>query len=104
MRSWVKDPEILEDPQDLTLTSLFKSMVYDYMYADLDPIERAVITYILVNWREMHLNSGVREDVEEITNRFVQSNPTQIANDFINAVVNVGMIQERIEYLNRLDK
>ena len=49
MRSWVKDPEILEDPQDLTLTSLFKSMVYDYMYADLDPIERAVIAYILVN-------------------------------------------------------
>ena len=52
----------------------------------------------------MHLNSGVREDVEEITNLFVQSNPTQIANDLINAVANVGMIQERIEYLNRLDK
>nr|DAU06704.1 MAG TPA: hypothetical protein [Caudoviricetes sp.] len=104
MRSWVKDPEILNAPQDLNLTSLFKSMVYDYMFADLDPIERAVITYILVNWREMKLNNGVSEDIEEITNKFVQANPVQIANDLINAMSNAEMIQERIEYLSRLDQ
>lgn len=104
MRSWVKNPEILDTPQDLTLTSLFKSMVYDYMFADLDPIERAVVTYILVNWREMKLNNGVREDIEEITNKFVQANPVQIANDLINAIGNAEMIQERIEYLSRLDQ
>ena len=104
MRSWVKDPEILNAPQDLNLTSLFKSMVYDYMFADLDPIERAVITYILVNWREMKLNNGVSEDIEEITNKFVQANPVQIANDLINAISNAEMIQERIEYLSRLDQ
>ena len=49
MRSWVKTPEILDNPKDFTFVSLFKSMVYDYMYEDLDPIERATITYILVN-------------------------------------------------------
>lgn len=26
MRSWVKDPEILDDPKDFTYISLFKSM------------------------------------------------------------------------------
>lgn len=28
-------------------------MVYDYKYADLDPIERSCVSYILVNWRNV---------------------------------------------------
>lgn len=103
MRSWVKDPEILDDPKDFTYISLFKSMVYDYTNVDLDPIERAAITYILVNWREMMLSSIVREEVEEIVNQFVAENSVQITNDLINAINNANMVQDVIQNLSRLD-
>lgn len=104
MRSWVKDPEILDNPKDFTFISLFKSMVYDYINADLDPIERAAITYILVNWREMILSNVVREEVEEIVNKFVAENSVQIANDLIDAINNSDMVQDVIQNLSRLDK
>ena len=104
MRSWVKDPEILDDPKDFTYISLFKSMVYDYEKADLAPIERAAITYILVNWREMMLSNVVREEVVEIVNKFVAENSVQIANDLINAINNADMVQDIIQNLSRLDK
>lgn len=104
MRSWVKNPEILDNPKDFTLISLFKSMVYDYTNADLDPIERAAITYILVNWREMILSNVVREEIEEIVNKFVAENSVQIANDLINAINNADMVQDVIQNLSRLDK
>lgn len=103
MRSWVKDPEILDDPKDFTFISLFKSMVYDYEKADLDPIERAAITYILVNWRELMLSNFVREEVEEIVNKFIAENHVQIANDLINAINNADMVQDVIKNLSRLD-
>ena len=103
MRSWVKDPEILDDPKDFAFISLFKSMVYDYEKANLDPIERAAITYILVNWREMILSNVVLEEVEEIVNEFVAKNSVQIANDLINAINNADMIQDIIQNLSRLD-
>ncbi|WP_455049643.1 hypothetical protein [Granulicatella adiacens] len=103
MRSWVKDPEILDDPKDFTFISLFKSMVYDYEKANLDPIERAAITYILVNWREMILSNVVLEEVEEIVNEFVAKNSVQIANDLINAINNADMVQDIIQKLSRLD-
>ena len=104
MRSWVKDPEILDDPKDFTYISLFKSMVYDYEKADLAPIERSAITYILVNWREMMLSNVVREEVEEIVNKFVAENSVQIADDLINAINNAGTVQDLIQILNRLDQ
>ena len=104
MRSWVKDPEILDNPKDFTYISLFKSMIYDYEKVDLAPIERAAITYILVNWREMILSNVVREEVEEIVNKFVAENPVQIANDLINAINNADMVQDVIQNLSRLDK
>lgn len=102
MRSWVKDPEILDDIKDFELVSLFKSMVYDYMFANLDPIEKSTITYILVNWREMKLTSSVRDDMEDIVNKFLEYNSLEITNDVLNAITNAEMIQERIEYLTRL--
>nr|DAD73377.1 MAG TPA: hypothetical protein [Siphoviridae sp. ctKm44]DAE09898.1 MAG TPA: hypothetical protein [Siphoviridae sp. ctJdE31] len=104
MRSWVKDPEILDDPKDFTYISLFKSMVYDYEKADLAPIERSAITYILVNWREMILSNVVREEVEEIVNKFVAENSVQIADDLINAINNAGTVQDLIQILSRLDQ
>lgn len=104
MRSWVKTPEILDNPKDFTFVSLFKSMVYDYNNADLDPIERAAITYILVNWREMMLSTAVKEDLEEIVNKFVAENSVQIANDLINAINNADMVQDVIQNLSRLDQ
>ena len=103
MRSWVKDPEILDDPKDFTYISLFKSMVYDYEKADLDPIERAAITYILVNWREMMLSNIVCEEVEEIVNNFVAENSVQIVNDLINTINNAAKVQDIIQNLSRLD-
>lgn len=103
MRSWVKTPEILDNPEDFTFVSLFKSMVYDYNNADLDHIERAAITYILVNWREMMLSTAVKEDLEEIVNKFVAENSVQIANDLINAINNADMVQDVIQNLSRLD-
>lgn len=103
MRSWVKDPEILDDPKDFTYISLFKSMVYDYEKADLDPIERAAITYTLVNWREMMLSNIVCEEVEEIVNNFVAENSVQIVNDLINAINNAAKAQDIIQNLSRLD-
>lgn len=103
MRSWIKEPEILENQQELSLTSLFKSMIYDYEYANLDSIERATATYILVNWREMRLTANVMKDIEEMVNIFIEKHSTQIANDLINAIANPEIIQERIEYLSRLD-
>lgn len=103
MRSWVKDPEILDDPKDFTYISLFKSMVYDYEKADLDPIERAAITYILVNWREMMLSNIVCEEVEEIVNNFVAENSVQIVNDLINAINNAAKVQDIIQNLSCLD-
>lgn len=104
MRSWVKNPEILDDPKDFTYISLFKSMVYDYEKADLAPIERSAITYILVNWREMILSNVVREEVEEIVNKFVAENSVQIADDLINAINNAGTVQDLIQILSRLDQ
>lgn len=104
MRSWVKTPEILDNPKDFTFVLLFKSMVYDYNNADLDPIERAAITYILVNWREMMLSTAVKEDLEEIVNKFVAENSVQIANDLINAINNADMVQDVIQNLSRLDQ
>ena len=104
MRSWVKDPEILDDPKDFTYISLFKSMVYDYEKADLAPIERSAITYILVNWREMILSNVVREEVEEIVNKFVAENSVQFANELINAINNADKVQDVIQNLSRLDK
>ena len=103
MRSWVNRPEILDNPKDFTFVSLFKSMVYDYNNVDLDPIERAAISYILVNWREMMLSAAVKEDLEEIVNEFVAKNSVQIANDLINAINNADMIQDIIQNLSRLD-
>ena len=104
MRSWVKTPEILDNPKDFTFVSVFKSMVYDYMYGDLDPIERAAITYILVNWQEMILSVAVKEDLEEIVNKFVADNSVQIANDLINAINNADMVQDVIQNLSRLNQ
>lgn len=103
MRSWVKNPEILDDPKDFTYISLFKSMVYDYEKVNLDPIERSAITYILVNWQEMMLSNVVREEVEEIVNQFVAENSVQITNDLINAINNADMVQDVIQNLSRLD-
>lgn len=71
--------------------------------ADLDPIERAAITYILVNWREMMLSNIVCEEVEEIVNNFVAENSVQIVNDLINAINNAAKVQDIIQNLSRLD-
>ena len=78
-------------------------MVYDYEKADLDPIERAAITYILVNWREMMLSNIVCEEVEEIVNNFVAENSVQIVNDLINTINNAAKVQDIIQNLSRLD-
>lgn len=97
MRSWIKDPILLKNRDDLGIVFLFKTMVYDYMYADLDPIERACVTYILVNWRNIVESAAVAKDIEEIVDKFIEENPTQVMNDLVNAIANAEMIAERIQ-------
>lgn len=99
MRSWIKEPILLKDAETAVVIFLFKSMVYDYMYANLDPIERSCVAYILVNWRQFVINATVANDLEEIVNKFVEANPKQVMNDLITAIANPDMITERINYL-----
>lgn len=49
------------------------------------------------------LSNIVREEVEEIINKFVAENSVQIANDLINAINNADMVQDVIQNLSRLD-
>ena len=97
MRSWIKDPILLRNNKDLSILLLFKTMVYDYMYADLDPIEKSCITYILVNWRNIVETPASAQDVEDIVNKFIEANPLQVMNDLTTAIANADMIAERIQ-------
>lgn len=99
MRSWIKDPILLKSKDDLGIVFLFKTMVYDYMYADLDPIEKSCVTYILVNWRSLVETTAIAKDLEDIVNKFVEANPTQVMNDLITAIANAEMISERIQWI-----
>lgn len=49
------------------------------------------------------LSTAVKEDLEEIVNKFVAENSVQIANDLINAINNADMVQDVIQNLSRLD-
>lgn len=99
MRSWIKDPILLKNKEDLGIVFLFKTLVYDYKYADLDPIERSCVTYILVNWRNVveTASVAVTKDVEDIVNKFIEENSMQVMNDLVTAIANVEMISERIQ-------
>lgn len=99
MRSWIKDPILLKNKEYLGIVFLFKTMVYDYKYADLDPIERSCVSYILVNWRNVieTASVAVTKDVEDIVNKFIEENSMQVMNDLITAIVNAEMISERIQ-------
>ena len=99
MRSWIKEPIILKNKEDLGIIFLFKTMVYDYEYADLDPIEKSCITYILVNWRNVveTASVAVTKDVEDIVNKFIEGKSIQVMNDLVTAVANAEMISERIQ-------
>ena len=99
MRSWIKDPILLKNREDLGIVFLFKTMVYDYKYADLDPIERSCVSYILVNWRNVveTASVAVTKDVEDIVNKFIEENSMQVMNDLVTAIANAEMISERIQ-------
>lgn len=99
MRSWIKDPILLKNKEDLGIIFLFKTMVYDYEYADLDPIEKSCVTYILVNWRNVvgTASIAVTKDVEDIVNKFIEGKSIQVMNDLVTAVANAEMISERIQ-------
>ena len=99
MRIWIKEPIILKNKDDMSIVFLFKTMVYDYMYADLDPTEKSCVTYILVNWRQLVTTTAVAQDLEDIVNKFIEANPTQVMNDLIVAIVNAEMISDRIQYI-----
>lgn len=99
MRSWIKEPIILKNKDDMSIVFLFKTMVYDYMYADLDPIEKSCVTYILVNWRQLVTTTAVAQDLEDIVNKFIEANPTQVMNDLIVAIANAEIISDRIQYI-----
>lgn len=43
MKSWLKDPGMAKDSETFGIIALFKSMAYDYKYANLDPIEKSVV-------------------------------------------------------------
>ena len=49
------------------------------------------------------LSSIVREEVEEIVNKFVAENSVQIVNDLVNAINNAAKAQDIIQNLSRLD-
>ena len=74
-------------------------MVYDYMYVDLDPIEKSCVTYILVNWRNLVETTAVAQDLEDIVNKFIETNPLQVMNDLTTAIANAEMISERIQWM-----
>ena len=50
------------------------------------------------------LSVAVKEDLEEIVNKFVADNSVQITNDLINAINNADMVQDVIQNLSRLDQ
>lgn len=49
------------------------------------------------------LSTAVKEDLEEIVNKFVAENSVQIVHDLINAINNADMVQDVIQNLSRLD-
>lgn len=99
MRSWLKSPDLIKDGDAFGAIALFKSMVYDYKYANLDPIEKAVVSYVMVNYHQIGFREDILQDLKEISNLFIEENGTQIVSDVCTLMANPEIISEHIKYL-----
>lgn len=60
MKSWLKDPNLAKDSETFGIIALFKSMAYDYKYANLDPIEKSVVSYLMINYHQIGIGNDVK--------------------------------------------
>ena len=99
MKSWLKDPNLAKDRETFGIIALFKSMAYDYKYANLDPIEKSVVSYLMINYHQIELGNDVQNDLKEISQIFVEENGPSIVSDVCTLMANPDLIAEHIEYL-----
>jgi len=91
MRSWLKDPELIKDTDSFMILALYKSMAYDYDNANLDPIQKAVITYLMVLYHQL----GFSE-------KFCTKHGPLVVNDMCTIMANPALVTEQLEYLKDL--
>lgn len=102
MRSWLKDPELLKDTDSFMVLALYKSMAYDYDNANLDPIQKAVITYLMVQYHQLGFSEKAMIDLKEISERFMTEHGPLVVNDMCTLMANPELITEHLEYLKKL--
>lgn len=102
MRSWLKDPKLLKDVNSFALLGLYKSMAYDYDNANLDPIQKAVITYLMVQYHQLDFSDEYMVDLKEISERFMTKHGPLVVNDMCTLMANPELVTEHLEYLKEL--
>lgn len=102
MRSWLKDPELLKDTDSFMVLALYKSMAYDYDNANLDPIQKAVITYLMVQYHQLGFSEKAMIDLKEISERFMTIHGPLVVNDMCTLMANPELVTEHLEYLKEL--
>lgn len=102
MRSWLKDPELFKDTDSFMILALYKSMAYDYDNANLDPIQKAVITYLMVQYHQLGFCENAMDDLKEISERFMTKHGPLVVNDMCTLLANPELVTEHLEYLKEL--
>lgn len=102
MRSWLKDPELIKDVNSFSILGLYKSMAYDYDNANLDPIQKAVITYLMVQYHQLGFAENAMDDLKEISERFMTKHGPLVVNDMCTLLANPELVTEHLEYLKDL--
>lgn len=102
MRSWLKDKTLFKDTNGLMILSLYKSMAYDYDYANLDPIQKAVVSYLLVNYHQIDAPENVKNDLKEISQTFIEYHGPNVVSDVCTMISNQELVSEYLEYFEEL--
>ena len=107
MRSWLKDPELIKDTDSFMIFALYKSMAYDYDNANLDPIQKAVITYLMVLYHQicdhqLGFSEKAMADLKEISEKFCTKHGPLVVNDMCTIMANPNLVTEQLEYLKDL--
>lgn len=102
MRSWLKDPELIKDTDSFMILALYKSMAYDYDNANLDPIQKAVITYLMGLYHQLGFSEKAMADLKEISEKFCTKHGPLVVNDMCTIMANPNLVTEQLEYLKDL--
>lgn len=102
MRSWLKDPELIKDTDSFMILALYKSMAYDYDNANLDPIQKAVITYLMVLYHQLGFSEKAMADLKEISEKFCTKHGPLVVNDMCTIMANPDLVTKQLEYLKDL--